>query len=169
MAFTPNVVDGNIILASWGNEVRDRSCQVFATAAERNSQWAAPPNGAICVTLDTNTLWRRVAGAWAAQSPLQSLWGNTLAGTYAGQPVRFAAGAGAITISGNFANLPINPPFPNGLLSAHITGTQYDFPAAGVIAPSGCSAANVQFTMNSFVNGSMTNGTVGIVWTAMGF
>lgn len=169
MGFTPNVVDGNIILASWGNEIRDRSCQVFATVAERDSQWAAPPNGAICVTLDTNTLWRRAAGVWAAQSPLQARWGNPLAGVYAGQPVRFAAGAGAITISGNFGNLSINPPFPNGLLSAHVTGTQWDFPAAGVLTPGGCTAANVQFSLHTLTNGGILNGTVGIVWTAVGF
>jgi len=64
MGYTPNVVDGNIILASWGNEVRDRTRQVFATAAERDAQWAAPPNGAECVTLDTGTTWYRLAGAW---------------------------------------------------------------------------------------------------------
>lgn len=69
MAFTPNVVDGNVILAQWGNEVRDRTSQVFATAAERDAQWAAPPNGATCITLDTATQWRRLAGAWTAVQP----------------------------------------------------------------------------------------------------
>jgi hypothetical protein len=65
MAFTPNVVDGNIILASWGNELRDRSLQVFSSVAERDQQWAAPPNGAHCITLDTGAVWRRVGGVWA--------------------------------------------------------------------------------------------------------
>jgi len=69
MGFTANVVDGNIILAAWGNEIRDRTRQVFATAAERDSQWAAPPNGATCVTLDTATTWQRLGGAWTAVQP----------------------------------------------------------------------------------------------------
>jgi hypothetical protein len=65
MGFTPNVVDGNIILASWGNDgIRDRTLQVFATAAERDQQWPAAPNGAICVTLDTGQHWRHLGGAW---------------------------------------------------------------------------------------------------------
>jgi hypothetical protein len=168
MGFTPNVVDDNIILAQWGNEVRDRTAQVFSTAAERDSQWAAPPNGAICVTLDTNTLWRRAAGAWVAQSPVQAIWGQPLAGTYAGQPVRFAAGAGAITISGNFANIPITPPFPNGLLSAHVSGMQWDFPAVGVIA-SGCGPGNITFSMHSLGSGALINATVALTHTAVGF
>jgi hypothetical protein len=66
MGFTNNVVDGQIILASWGNEIRDRTMQVFATVAERDSQWPSPPNGAHCVTLDTGTVWLRRAGVWAA-------------------------------------------------------------------------------------------------------
>lgn len=70
MGFTNNVVDGNIILAAWGNEIRDRTAQVFATAAERDSQWAAPPNGALAVTLDTGRLWRRLAAKWVPDRAL---------------------------------------------------------------------------------------------------
>lgn len=65
MGFTANVVDGNIILASWGNEIRDRTVQVFATAAERDQQWAAPPTGAVCITVDNGFIWKRSAGRWA--------------------------------------------------------------------------------------------------------
>jgi len=68
MAFTPNVVDGNIILAAWGNEIRDRTQQVFATKAELDAQWPAAPNGSMAVTLDTYLVWMRRAGAW---TPIQ--------------------------------------------------------------------------------------------------
>ena len=64
MGLTPNVVDGNVILAAWGNETRDRACQVFASPSERDQQWPDAPDGALCVTLDTGTYWRRQSGGW---------------------------------------------------------------------------------------------------------
>jgi hypothetical protein len=79
MAFTANVVDGNIILASWGNEIRDRTLQVFATVAERDSQWPSTvaPNGAHCVTLDTGSWWRNVAATWTGE---RSAWTDVAPG-----------------------------------------------------------------------------------------
>lgn len=65
MALTPNVVDGAIIQASWGNQIRDRSNQIFATTAERDQQWAAPPDGAVCQA-PVGTWWNRVAGVWVS-------------------------------------------------------------------------------------------------------
>jgi hypothetical protein len=38
--------------------------RVFATAAVRDAQWANPPNGAECITLDTGTKWERINGQW---------------------------------------------------------------------------------------------------------
>jgi hypothetical protein len=67
MAFIPNVVDGNIILAAWGNPIRDVTRQVFASKAELDAQWPAAPNGAHAVTLDTGYVWERRAGAWGAR------------------------------------------------------------------------------------------------------
>lgn len=64
MGLTPNVVDGNPIATAWGNELRDRSTQVFANAAERDAQWTAPPDGAFAVTLDDGLTHQRQAGAW---------------------------------------------------------------------------------------------------------
>ena len=69
MAYTPDVIDGAIIQTSWGNEVRNRTMQVFATNAERDAQWLTPPNGAHCVTLDTYSIWLRQAGAWVLAPP----------------------------------------------------------------------------------------------------
>lgn len=66
MVKTADVVAGADILTTWGNEIRDRTAQVFASAAERDAQWPAPPDGAISYTADTGTLWLRRAGAWSA-------------------------------------------------------------------------------------------------------
>lgn len=64
MGLTGNVVDGALIASAWGNEIRDRTLQVFQTVVERNAGWANPPDGAHCVTLDTYTMWQRRGGTW---------------------------------------------------------------------------------------------------------
>jgi hypothetical protein len=68
MTKTVDVAAGQKVASTWGNEVRDRSLQVFATAAERDAQWPTAPVGAHCVTLDTNTVWLRITSSvWRAQ------------------------------------------------------------------------------------------------------
>jgi hypothetical protein len=64
MTKTVDVAAGQKIASVYGNELRDRTLQVFATVAERDAQWAAAPNGAQCVTLDTGHIWLRQAGVW---------------------------------------------------------------------------------------------------------
>jgi len=65
MALTPDVVSGTIIQSSWGNQIRDRTVQQFASIAERNV-WTAPPKGAMCVTTDTNAVWQYSGTAWVS-------------------------------------------------------------------------------------------------------
>jgi hypothetical protein len=69
MGLTPTVVSGELIQAAWGNEIRDRTVQVFATVAERDSLWPDAPAGAVCLTLDTGTLWHRASAVWYQRSP----------------------------------------------------------------------------------------------------
>jgi hypothetical protein len=66
MTKTVDVAAGQKIASVYGNELRDRTLQVFATVAERDAQYATAPNGAICVTLDTNTMWKRAGGVWVS-------------------------------------------------------------------------------------------------------
>lgn len=37
---------------------------IFANVAARNAAWPNPPNGATCITVDTNTEWQRINGVW---------------------------------------------------------------------------------------------------------
>jgi hypothetical protein len=69
MTKTADVALATNIDPVWGNEIRDRTTQVFASVAERDAQWLNPPNGSVCVTLDTYTRWRRQAGAWVNVDP----------------------------------------------------------------------------------------------------
>lgn len=41
----------------------------FATVAERDSKWTAPPAGALALTTDFGLLWRRTASAWVLAAP----------------------------------------------------------------------------------------------------
>jgi len=68
MAQTPDVVANALIQSAWGNEIRDRTVQSFATVTERNT-WAAPPKGALAVTLDSLSLWQYDGTAWVPAGP----------------------------------------------------------------------------------------------------
>lgn len=45
--------------------------QVFATVAARDA-WTTAPNGAMCVTIDTYTLWVRRGGVWSSLTPVSN-------------------------------------------------------------------------------------------------
>ena len=64
MGLTANVVANTPILSAWGNEIRDRSVQNFASAAERASQWVAPPEGAVSYLRDVDLLSFWNGTAW---------------------------------------------------------------------------------------------------------
>lgn len=93
MSKTLDVVAGNIIDDAWGNEIRDRTLQVFASTAERDSQWPTVPNGAVCLTVDTYTRWIRRGGIWEPMWPRvtgsvvgSSTLANSTAGTFVDVP-----------------------------------------------------------------------------------
>lgn len=79
MARTADVVAGTLIQSAWGNEIRDRTVQQFATTAERDT-WAGPPAGAVCITTDTMTLWRYTGTTWVAldTQPHCRIWRNAV-------------------------------------------------------------------------------------------
>lgn len=64
MALIPNVVPQTRITSVWGNLIRDRTVEAFATKAELDAQWSAAPDGAVAITLDTSRLWVRRGGLW---------------------------------------------------------------------------------------------------------
>src|SRR5262245_38553031 len=64
MVKTADVITGQEILAQWGNTIRDRSVQVFASVGARDSQYPPPHDGALCYTQAENTYWQGKGGAW---------------------------------------------------------------------------------------------------------
>jgi hypothetical protein len=59
-----SVNPGDEIQSVWGNTTFDQTMQCYASAADRDAQWAAPHDGALAYTVDTGTGWLRKAGAW---------------------------------------------------------------------------------------------------------
>ena len=110
MAKTVDVAPGQKVASTWGNEIRDRTVQLFATVAERDASGWAPANGAMCVTQDTGTLWQRIAGAWASRRP-------------------FVMGGTPSVTTDAFGNFSI--PLPSGAkwLGASANGAQTGFPS----------------------------------------
>jgi hypothetical protein len=76
MALTPNVVPDELIESAWGNQIRDRTWQVFATKAELDALWpaATAPSGAHAWTTTERLEWVRYGALWqpspAAQGTL---------------------------------------------------------------------------------------------------
>lgn len=62
MPLTPDVAPQSLASSAWANQIRDRTVQVFADAAERDT-WAAP-EGASARTLNDGKWWAMFGGAW---------------------------------------------------------------------------------------------------------
>lgn len=57
---------GDVIASVWGNTTYDQTVQAYDTPAARDAQWPTPKDGAASYTVDTATLWLRLAGGWVA-------------------------------------------------------------------------------------------------------
>jgi hypothetical protein len=64
-----NVPDHSPLTSPWAQDVTERVLHHFANLAARNNQWPNPPDGSLCITLDTGTLWHAKGGVWYQRSP----------------------------------------------------------------------------------------------------
>ena len=58
------VLPDTIIATDWGNAIADRTCQSYATVAERDAQWVAPQPGAMAYTAAEDEFWTYWGGRW---------------------------------------------------------------------------------------------------------
>lgn len=106
------VAPGQTIASAWGNTVFDQSVNCFTSAQDRDAQWAAPQDGAMCFTTDTQTYYQRENGQWraAARAPTVS-GGGLLGGTYdPTRPMRVRMTARSDMSTGVDAKFSIAPP-----------------------------------------------------------
>jgi len=76
MTKTVDVVAGQNTLAAWGNEIRDRTIQVFATTTERDSAYPIPNRGQCCYVASNDLnegFWTYDGTAW--RPPWNTAWG----------------------------------------------------------------------------------------------
>ena len=92
MPLTPNVGTGAIIQTTWGNDIRDRTVQIFTNKADLDAQWSTAPDGAHAYTIAERLDWTRQGGAWTADFPRGEL-GYAERTTSAG-PVTASVGLG---------------------------------------------------------------------------
>ena len=59
-----NVVSGNTITSVWGNSIRDRTIQRYASAAARTAAHASPATGDMSFLTDTGKVYVYSSGAW---------------------------------------------------------------------------------------------------------
>lgn len=57
-------VGEEVLAADLNSYLQSQTVPQFTNVAQRDSQWASPPVGAFCVTVDTGTVWQRTSGAW---------------------------------------------------------------------------------------------------------
>lgn len=69
MGFIADVIANAPILSAWGNSIRDRTVQQFASAAERSSQWSSPPVGAMSWITTPGLLSVYNGTAWVTITP----------------------------------------------------------------------------------------------------
>lgn len=57
-------VSEEVLAADFNPYLQNQVVPQFTNVAQRDAQWPAPPNGAVCVTVDTGRLWQRIGGVW---------------------------------------------------------------------------------------------------------
>lgn len=100
MGITANVVADAPILAAWGNEIRDRTVQVFASVAERSAQWTAPPEGAFSYIRDVDQVHIFDGTGWVCITPVTAATAtveNRTSATYGDMPLGAAPSVSILT------------------------------------------------------------------------
>lgn len=94
MAKTPDVVPDQKIASTWGNEIRDRTRQVFANGTDVTNNWPTAPDGAEIFVTDVQTTWRKLRGTWRECSSLTwSYNGNLTTDQFGNGVLNFPGGA----------------------------------------------------------------------------
>lgn len=162
MALTPNVVPNTPIEASWGNEIRDRTVQRFASYAELTSSWVGPAEASHAYLLDENVLLVHNGSAWVCVTP-QNATTATTQSTSNGAFVDLATAGPAVTVrTGTRALVTvganINPGATGngGGMSVAVSGAStiaaVDANAVSVLSSSG-GAAGYQLSYTSVLSG----------------
>lgn len=65
----PDVVTGEVVASDWGNDIRDRTVQRYASAAARSASIPSPAEGDLSYLNDTNKVYVYDGAAWVSLNP----------------------------------------------------------------------------------------------------
>ena len=156
------VAPGQVVSSDWGNTVWDQSVQVFASSADRATQYPNPHEGATSWLEDVKRLDVYAAGAWVYVGPSANAfsWGVPIWGTPDNnRPVR-TAGTNIVGVTSPAASMVLGcdsgRPW-TALLAVTIT-PQFKYNDPGGFANS------LGFLNTPGCHGTATGGQVDITW-----
>jgi hypothetical protein len=149
-----HVNPGDTIASTWGNSVFDQSVNQFASIADRDAQWASPPDGALCYTASEKTLWARLSGAWLRLIPQ-----GVKARAY--RQAAWTSGGGSAAIVFDTASYDPLGLFnlTNGRFTAPVAGDYLAIASASLITNATNQNANLQFWVSgaTVLQGAVAN------------
>jgi hypothetical protein len=108
-------VGEEVLAADFNTYAQNQVVPQFTNTAQRDAQWVSPPNGALCVTVDTGSVWQRIGGVWykpyslLGTASITSQTGAVLAETSIGTNVTVTIPAGRrIRLTVNTRGLVMN-------------------------------------------------------------
>ena len=128
MPLIADVAAGTIIQSAWGNRIRDRTVQYFASRAELTAGWPAAPQGALAYTNDTNCLHVFRGGGWVLFSAPEQ-WASGSPGAAVNTPTGYAdwyAISNAFTVPAG-ATQALMRTYVVGVFPVAASGTTLDF------------------------------------------
>jgi hypothetical protein len=141
MGLIPDVVANTPILPSWGNPIRDQTVMPFTNAAERTTQWTAPPEGAVSYLRDTDTLWYYNGTTWIPTAGV-------------GYGCRLRRNSAFSVPNNAFTRVPMDTVIND-------TGGFYNAGSGGAVVPAGLgglyvASVNVQFPLAFWIGGNVS-------------
>jgi hypothetical protein len=181
MAWIANVVDGQIILASWGNPIRDRVTHTFATTTERDTAVPTPTDGMRCyvtgvgfqVAAGAKWYTEQPAGAVGVVAPAVNLDGGA-AGTFPGAAgataLRVMGGSAVVTTSGADAGINFTPNFPVSCLACSLVNGDISSTPHFTFSIFSLDKTRVVFRVFSAAGAAVGNATTcRVSWIAFGW
>lgn len=108
MAEMPDVIAGEVIEVDWGNDIRDRTVQRYASVAARTASIPSPTEGDLSYLEDGNTVWVYNGSSWVQLLQVATLLGSDV-------EVDGADAVSSIAVPASFGNVAtVNLSIPAG-------------------------------------------------------
>lgn len=100
--YVNDVANAGVLDPAWGNAVRDRALQVFASTALRDAAIPSPQAGQIAVTTDTGSFWVYMGATDGWRPPWNTPWGSIAKAVITASQLGFSAVVDATSLTTTF-------------------------------------------------------------------